>query len=297
MDEQSKTLEIEENNATAEIVSEGKNIKPALKNKKLTFIVCLYAAITVITVLLIILLGANGRKYKKALALIDDGNYKEAYEIFEGLGNYKDAKDQLDKFHYVPTKIALSEAENGDEWIEYFSASISYNDKNLPERVIGYDLDDGQSISDYTYDANGNLIKEVYTSSSGSKSISDHTYDANGNLIKEVETDSDGDKEIYDYTYDANGNLIKEVETDSDGDRYISDYTYDANGNLIKEVYTFSSGSKSISDYTYDANGNLIKEVYTSSNGNKYAREMKYIFVYIPFEMTDEEIWSMLGLL
>ena len=87
---------------------------------------------------------------------------------------------------------------------------------------------------EHIYDAEGNRIKTVcvrtITLSDTPyeyKTITDYTYDANGNLIKEIYTYSDGDKEILDYTYDANGNLIKEIRTASyDNNEYINSATY-----------------------------------------------------------------------
>ena len=48
-----------------------------------TKLMILIGAITVALIaILIILLGGKGRKYKKAIALIDSGDYEEAYELF-----------------------------------------------------------------------------------------------------------------------------------------------------------------------------------------------------------------------
>ena len=164
--------------------------------------------------------SCNSTKYNEALELIENGEYVAAYEILDELGDYKDAQQKIENFHYVPVRVTCSE-EDEITYFEFF-----YNKDNLPSQVV-YTYSYGDKfIEDYTYDANGNVIKEVYTDSDGDKSIYDYTYDANGNVIKEVYTYSDGDKSIYDYTYDANGNVIKEVHTDSDGDTNSVDIEY-----------------------------------------------------------------------
>ena len=196
-------------------------------------------------------------KYDEAISLIDSRDYDAAYALIVELGNYKDAQQKLDNFHYVP--VASDVLSNG----EISKGECFYSVDNLP-------------------------IQFINTKSDGVKEIVDYTYDANGNPIKVVFTDDDGDKDIYDYTYDANGNLIKEVHTYSDGDKSIYDYTYDANGNLIKEVYTSFTGNKSIYDYTYDANGNKIKGVCTYSDGDSRSFEVEYKLVYLPQGMSEQ---------
>ena len=81
--------------------SEGSAEKPAKKKSKLGLIIGAIAGVAVIAAVLIILLGANGRKYKKAMGLIDKGNYDKAYELFVELDDYKDAEMYADRFFYV----------------------------------------------------------------------------------------------------------------------------------------------------------------------------------------------------
>ena len=69
------------------------------------------------------------------------------------------------------------------------------------------------------------------------------TYDANGNLIKQA-SECDGEEMYSDiFTYDANGNLIKEVSVYGGVQDYAYEYTFDENGNVIKPVYTDSEGA------------------------------------------------------
>ena len=139
--------------------------------------------------------SCNSTKYNEALELIENGEYVAAYEILDELGDYKDAQQKIENFHYVPVRATYSE-EDEIAYVEFF-----YNKDNLPIQVVHTDSDGDKSTSDYTYDANGNVIKEVYTYSTGYKSTYDYTYDANGNVIKKVYTDYDGDIDSVDFEY------------------------------------------------------------------------------------------------
>ena len=78
------------------------------------------------------------------------------------------------------------------------------------------------------------------------------TYDAEGNLLCELWQDSDGYSESY--TYGADGNLLGEAYLYSDGSS--ESHTYDAGGTLLGETHQDSAGSYSSYSYTYDADGN-----------------------------------------
>ena len=41
--------------------------------------------------MLFVFSGCNSSDYKEAVALMEQGNYKEAITLFEGLGDYKDS--------------------------------------------------------------------------------------------------------------------------------------------------------------------------------------------------------------
>ena len=254
----------------------------------------------------------NETNYQKALEHIASGEYESAYAIFEELGDYKDAKSQLDKFHFAPTKMMITYGYDS-EVIEG-SVTADYNDKNLPIKSVAT-FDNEDLCIDFTYDESGNIIQEKHLYPDGENEIYTYAYDANGNVIEETHIDEDGDKYIDSYTYDVNGNVIQHIYTDADGDKSIYDYTFDTNGNLIKTVYTSYNGNKSITDYTYDATGNLIKEVYTDTDGDKDTTDysydengniikyectyyygykisfaIDYKFVYIPYDISEEEL-------
>ena len=244
--------------------------------------------------------AALEQKYQNALELIQSGEYIEAYKLILELGNYKDAKKELAKFHFVPTETVRKFAENGEEFEVHSTENIFLNEQSLPSKW-SYSWSDGGSysmdatydqngnlikvdggdgyITEWTYDANGNCIKMVMSGGEDSPCIYEYTYDANGNILQEVnEFINKGIKNTrtIDYTYDAKGNLIKQVTTYATGGGHVYDYTYDANGNLIKQERTYDGSLECVFDYTYGAYGNLIKEEETHSDGRKYTDEYTY---------------------
>ena len=284
---------------------------PAPEKKKLPLIIAAATAVGVIAAVIITLVALKAFKYKKAFKLIDDGEYLAAYELFESLGDYKDSKAQLNRFHYVPTKMTVTQYDDS------YVTECYYDDNNFPRLIIETDLDDGDVFKgDFTYADDGKLTKIAYTDYDGTVSTVTFTYDKRGNtvsetfysdnysythlreyneknqLIKESEIYDDGEKYTVTYTYDARGNLIREVFESSYGSGSTTEYFYDDNNNMIKEIgpyetitYTYdangnlillahSSGTNRV--YTYDENGNLIREVQTSSYSDPD------VFTYVP---------------
>ena len=252
----------------------------------------------------------NVRSYNEALELIEDKEYRAAYDILKAIEDYEPAKEELKKFRFVMTDMT-DEYTNSDGDTDKNSSTYYYNENGLLVQHIRTYMG-VQSINEYEYDANGNITKHVYIESNGNKTTYEYTYDENGNKIKEVYTynndepqttnftydesgkllteyylyDNGNGRSVTEYTYDKNGNLIKKaqkyiythegVTTESDGS--YTDYTYDVNGNKIKEVESYGTG-KNVSDLTYDADGNLLKWVFSSVD-NFGNRIVNYTYDY-----------------
>lgn len=251
-------------------------------------------------------ISAEEQKYNEALALLEAADYVSAHELFKELGDYKDSKIYLSRFHNVITSFS----EVGGT-----AVICTYNDKNLPEEQLVSDAEYFEKFT-FSYDDNGNLIKLFGINSDGYSESYTHTYNENNDLIKTENVRSNGYSRTYDYTYAENGDLIKEVGTSSDGYNYTYDYTYyydenenfvterintDSDGrhdkyieiynkkdNLIKYIYISSSGYKITYDYTYryDEKGNLIARCKADEYGNtrieyydEYGNCIKYVYV------------------
>ena len=152
-----------------------------------------------VSMLIVCMSSCSFLKYKDAYKLIDNGDYEAAYDIFCELGDYKNAEDEVEKFHYLRTSIVYEEEYEDEKRTK--TITISLNEQNLPSQAIATSDKGDKYIYDYTYDENGNLIKGACTHLNGYKSITDYTYDEKGNLINVVKTDSDGNKYIYNLAY------------------------------------------------------------------------------------------------
>ena len=212
------------------------------------------------------LFDPNKKEYNNALKLIEEKKYEEAYEILNSLENNEDAKEYLNHFYFIPTKVSSN-----------YVFEFTYNESYLPTKIHRV-YETYSHTTDNVYDANGNLIQSAVTDTSyDNTTIYNHTYDSVGNLIKSVITYTNDDaSNIIDYTYDTNGNLIKEVSTTNYGSKYnnasfkkVFDYTYDDNGNLIKEAYAMVIDDVITEDreyrYEYDHNGRLLRK-YVDDN-------------------------------
>ena len=196
--------------------------------------------ISVILLALAMMLTFFGCDYvSRAEKLIGQEKYEQAYKLL-----YKNKSD-----------------EKAAEMLEDFVW--------VCEKQTETDYDGDVSTSEYTYDADGNLTKGVYTLPSGFVNTCEYTYyyDIYGNIAKEVCTNSEGHVTTVEYTYDANGNLKKQVRADLGGFGDTTEWTYDAEGNITKQVYTGPRYSYSY-EYThyYDADGNKVKEILKDSD-------------------------------
>ena len=90
--------------------------------------------------------------------------------------------------------------------------------------------------------------------------------------------------------------LIHTEVEDGESYEFSVDVSYNANGKIIKLIEN-EDGYKYITDYTYDAKGNMIKGVYTDSDGETESLEIQYKLVYLPFDMTEEQLNELLGFL
>lgn len=238
--------------------------------------------VVAIAVVLVLVLGKGG-KYSKALKLIEDGKYKEAYEILEELGDYKDSKELLSRFRYVPVKSEFYYTY-GDSIIT-ITSKATLNKKNLPSKITYIDGEEENTIK-FTYDSKGRLTsRELGTDDHWQKS--EITYDSDGNMIEIKNSDDDGFRDIWKNIYDSKGNKIKEEYETSYGDRRITEYTYDSKGNLIKEEFESDGGSKNVTEYIYDSKGNLIKKEFKSdyqSSTTEYTYDYKGNLIKKEFE-------------
>lgn len=213
------------------------------------------------------------KKYERALELIDDGKCEEAYEILKGLGDYKDSAELLKNFIFIPSLYA-----NGNGSFDDVS-TVLFNDDNLPASYITI-APNLVHVNQYTYDSNGNLIKDLDVINEEIWLVIEYIYDEDNKLIERKSTNlsgyNNGNAITREYIYDSQNNLIRETQTSIHGEELYNEYEYDAYGNLTKEVNSMGGKIMLIREYSYDSNGNMLSESYISNLGTKKVYEYTY---------------------
>jgi hypothetical protein len=164
------------------------------------------------------------------------------------------------------------------------------------DSIVGYEYDDitaqllPYSLYKYTYDANNNVISEIYSE-------------------WDTSTNSWINSSKYEYTYDANNNVTSEIysywdtSTTSWINYYKYEYTYDTNNNVTSEIYSLWDTSTTSwifadkDEYTYDltvsidnvlapynmyvgSNNPILSYFNYNYNGSDFVLDMKEIYYY-----------------
>lgn len=247
-------------------------------------------------------------KYERGIQLLVSGSELEAYELWKDLGDYKDVQDRLKDFVSYPkdvfeyesygntdTEYKYSEAglllkkhsrtEDGSEYDDETTTYVYdangncireetvYESKFYDSNLQNYKTNKGQYSTIYSYDLEGRLVQEYYSSSGSSEN---YFYDITGKCNKIERKDKKGNvTAVETLTYDAQGNVTKteRIGFDKSEEQITNTYSYDEGGRCIEHKRTYksryNSGSTSKTIYTYDSAGNCIKEVVTEDG--KYA--------------------------
>ena len=95
-DEADRKLEEQRQNEMAEIERKKRAYKEKQKRKIITIVsVAVIALITIIVATVSVINSQNNEKYQKAVDYMEQGEYEEAAELFEKLGDYKDSANNL----------------------------------------------------------------------------------------------------------------------------------------------------------------------------------------------------------
>ena len=189
--------------------------------------------------------GVTGN-YKAAVAAIDSGDYRTAYDLLKNAGD-EPSKELLSRFVFVPTYDALTTQHET--------------------------VDDMHFSTELTLDEQGNIIKKVSTDK-GDVTETAYTY-TDGRLTQEVAT-SDNYRRTTTYTYDTAGRPTRKhiaTEDTYQGNARLGEstytYAYDTKGNLIEEkrVSVYSNGSEEVTTtYRYnEANQTTLKKTVSAS--------------------------------
>ena len=167
--------------------------------------------------------------------------------------------EDIDGNIYVLVKFTQTTTnENG----ETSSATTTYDYyPNGLERTKTIGDNSGVKQKSTSYYSDDGLLTRTESQGEYSNNVVTYSYDANGQLIREVSTGDYG--YVMDYAYDSDGNLTSYKSVYHGSDIYESSYTYNSLGQEIRREDTYiESGRNSlvITTSDYDAEGCLIKE-------------------------------------
>ena len=236
-------------------------------------------------------------EYENALVLLANCDYEGAKAAFEKLGDYRDAKEYLSKFYYMPTSFEY------DLYDKKGTNTIGYNGLNLPVRETTMRAE-AQAICDLVYDDNGNVIEQILivnTDTGYQISTYKYSYDEEGRRLSANYLSHDGVAVSYNYEYDEKGNNVKikyqdpsriieytmsydeqgreiREEIVNNGELVIlnTSYVTDEQGRIVKKIWAYEGYGEEYFDYTYDEKGNLVKYVFTEYDGKTQTYDYTY---------------------
>lgn len=201
-------------------------------------------------------------QYQTAEKLLAEKNYQAAVDKFVELGDYKDSKERVSKFVFVPE----TETDNNGD----VSALYSYT------------IDDKGQIS--------------YASKTGKYSNTEYAYVYENGLLKQyTETYiDDGDKDEYsgEYEYDDNGRLISGVfrsNTSHIDTTRRNSYEYNEPNNIKminseSESYIYNTGEistkKGTREIEYNSDNNVVQIYDSDYANNELIAESKFTYKY-----------------
>lgn len=192
------------------------------------------------------------------------------YTKLTELGEYKQAKEFLDRFTIVPSKLTEERLYNTDrlnnvseDWVNQYS----YDKNGIMISARGEDVVEFYGLPDiydtqyFTYDAKGNIAEVEISWYDTVEAIGTPIYDNAGKLVGMNVQEADEEYTSV-FTYDAEGRVLRlDIPETNNNYPYVFDYTYDDGGKLITKVKTFGyRGQFSVtSNYIYD--GDVVVEI------------------------------------
>ena len=221
-------------------------------------------------------------------------------------------------------ELVKKECSSGtDKKVVIHTTDITYNDNDKPVRKAYKQETDGkisgESLTEYSYDADGRLIRESeeetqyaylfqdYHPLRAIDTTTDYLYDDNGNLLTMTSVSKREGKKTnevkIEYTYDDAGNLIKESKRDEcPGGTfvemgfelqlaswlYIDETYYGENGNITRRTRYRDFDDVTI-EQRFDDYGNMVhqKNDHKDSDLMRSEIEITYVLVYIPDMSTE----------
>ena len=208
---------------------------------------------------------------------LSGANYSYTYDANTGLlngesDNWSAASQGQSPSPYVTGPITTPDSSTRTYYADGQLASVTYAD--------------GSSTT-YTYDLNGNLIREEDTTHDGGNqlvhTVTQTTYDSHNRISEVIETNVVTGTTTLDetYSYDAVGNR-REVHAVSGSTTTDAWYTYDGDNRVEISDGALTNGQILVTDDTnsyelaYDGNGNTVSRVTKDAQGNIWSQASRY---------------------
>lgn len=205
--------------------------------------------------------------------------------------------------------IGITRTENGET--KTYNNKLTLDENHRPTRVESYSDDVLKSVTEYTYDENGNETCYIHTTTENGDAIEHYetrkTYDRDGNMtsqsilpsniyyswiysdgkpIKREQTNENGALQEYtEFEYDEQGRKINETFYSPSGIyMYSNKTTYDETG-LVVTLTNFTgidtrSTSRSIT--TYNGYGNTLTRIFQVKHSGEWQTESHATYTYEP---------------
>jgi hypothetical protein len=143
-------------------------------------------------------------KYNEALAKIESGDYKAAYDAFNALGDYKDTEKYLEKFRFfmASTKRIVGDKVKG--------INFTLGEDNLFKKAYTYRADGTYSEYEYFFDETATLTKHTVRNYDGKTYECLYTYTDFGQMDEVICSSPDATFPSYKYYYDEKQRPIKD---------------------------------------------------------------------------------------
>ena len=209
--------------------------------------------------------------YKAAVAAIDSGDYRTAYDLLKDQGD-EQSKELFSHFVFVPTTINTNTQSGTAAWDS--STTLTYNASGDVLKLTRiYQGEVAETI--YTYD-NGRISTDV-TTSHGITRTTEYTYDSAGRLCREHFVMADSTSEISEtlstYTYDKMGNLIEEKHSSSNSEDAVHTYRYNDAGKETLKRTDYAPGIWYEDETVYYENGNVHKTIHRRWDNQEFTTE------------------------
>lgn len=186
--------------------------------------------------------------------------------------------------------IGITRTENGET--KTYNNKLTLDEQHRPTRIESYCGNDLNSITEYTYDEDGNETCYTHTTIENGEATEYYetrkTYDRDGNMTSQSILPSN----IYLSWTHSDGKLIKREQANENGVlQEYAEFEYDVQGREIKEtLYSPSGIYMSSSETTYDETGLVV--TFTNYTGIDTHSTSRSITTYDEYGNTLDRIFQ-----